>query len=168
MPTHINFRWEEMAEAMEATKKLRDLAKAYGYNDPFADNNIKTLQLVVALGLDPVVDRLGPDALDRLGNEYELKTLDTSKGVRGFSTNHHLRHATIERFRTRRFIFATYESSTLTAAYFVESKDMEPIYDKWKILLRGQTHLNNPKIPLDYVKEVGKIAYLKDVSPPWT
>lgn len=167
MPTHVNLRWEEMQTAMEGTEKLKALASAYGILDPFADNNIKALQIAVAVGLDLVPGRAGPDGLDRVGNEYEIKTIDLGTKARGFSTNHHLTQDTIDRYKNRRFVFAMYEHSTLMEAYIVEPKDMAPVYTKWRDELRGRTHLNNPKISVDYVRAVGTLAYMKDVAPSW-
>lgn len=167
MPTHMNLRWTEMEEALEATDKLKHLAKEYGIVDPFSDNGVKVLQIAVATGLDILPGRLGPDAKDRIGNEYEIKTVDLDKKNSGFSTNHHLNTAVIDRFRKRRFVFATYQGSTLIEAYLVESSALAPVFTKWRRDLKGRTHLNNPKIPIDYVREVGTAMYLKDVAPSW-
>ena len=168
MPTHYDFRWAEMDAAMEGTKALRNLAAKYGISDPFVDNGVKVLQIAVATGLDIMPGRQGADAADRVDNEYEIKTMDTLKSVRGFTTNHHLTASTIAKYRQRRFVFATYENSVLQAAYLVEPEDMEPIYRKWEGQLRGRSHLNNPKIALEYVIETGRVLYMKDVAAPWT
>lgn len=167
MPTHMNLRWTEMESALEGTEKLKSLAKAYGIADPFSDNGVKVLQIAVATGLDIHPGRLGPDAMDRIGNEYEIKTVDLDKKNSGFSTNHHLNHAVIDRFTKRRFVFATYRGSTLVEAYLVESAMLEPAFRKWRTALKKVSHLNNPKISIDYVREVGQPMYLKDVAPDW-
>lgn len=167
MPTHMNLRWTEMEDAMSGALPLRELSLAYGIADPFADNNVKALQIAVAVGLELVPGRTGPDARDRIGNEYEIKTIDIGTKAKGFSTNHHLTTDTIDRFSKRRFVFAVYEHSTLLEAYLVMPNQMNPIYRKWRMDLRGRSHMNNPKIPLDYVRETGEIMYLKDVAPPW-
>lgn len=167
MPTHKNFRWTEIEDAMAGAQKLQDLAVQYGIKDIFVDNGGKTLQIVVALGLDVVPGRMGPDARDRIGNEYEIKSADISNGVKGFSTNHHLTNDTIARYAGRRFIFAIYDGIVLQEAYLTEPRDLAPIYAKWKRQLRTKTHLNNPKIPIDFVRDVGQTAYLKDVAPEW-
>jgi len=167
MPTHMNLRWTEMEDALEATDKLKHLAKSYGIADPFSDNGVKVLQIAIATGLDIHPGRRGPDAMDRIGNEYEIKTVDLNKKNSGFSTNHHLNTAVIDRFMARRFVFATYKDSTLVEAYLVESAALMPVFAKWRRSLKGRTHLNNPKIPIDYVREVGTAMYLKDVTPSW-
>lgn len=167
MPTHMNLRWIEMDEAMAGARKLQNLAEQYGVSDIFADNGGKVVQLAVATGLDIVPGRLGADCTDRMGNEYELKTVDLAKRAGGYSTNHHLNSHTITKYRARRFVFAEYHGIELHAAYLLMAKDMEPMYTKWVQMLRGKSHLNNPKIPIDFVRERGQIMYLKDVAPQW-
>lgn len=168
MPTHMNIRWDEMDQAMAHAESIQALATQYDITDVFADNGFKVLQIAVATGLDLAPGRKGPDALDRMGNEYELKTIDIAKGNSGFTTNHHLTETTITRYAGRRFVFAVYEGITLMEAWLVEASDLSPVFQKWRRALKGtRTHLNNPKIPVDFVREVGKIMYLKDVAPPW-
>lgn len=168
MPTHMNLTYTEMEEAMAGVQKLQNLATHHGITDIFSDNGGKVVQVAVAVGLDIVPGRLGADAQDRLGNEYEMKTLDLAKKTaRGFSTNHHLNRGTIAKFRKRRFVFATYDGIILQEAFMVMPEDMEPIYQKWERTLKSQDHINNPKIPLQYVREVGQVMYLKDVAPAW-
>lgn len=167
MPTHLNLRWQEMEEAMAGAAKLQNLALYHGVPDIFSDNGGKVVQVAVAVGLDIIPGRTGADAKDRVGNLYEMKTLDLDRNVRGFSTNHHLNMGTIAKYRGRRFVFATYNTTVLQEAYMVTPEDMEPIYQKWERMLKGRDHLNNPKIPLDYVRDVGVVMYLKDVLPEW-
>jgi len=167
MPTHLNLRYREVEDAMTSAEKLESLGKQYGITDVYADNGVKVLQLAVATGLDIVPGRIGADAQDRIGNEYEIKTADLNKKVTGFSTNHHLNKATISKFRQRRFVFAMYRDSKLYEAYLVEPDDLNVIFRKWELALHGKTHLNNPKIPLDYVRKNGEVMYLKDVAPAW-
>jgi hypothetical protein len=167
MPTHLNLRYAEIEDLWPGVTKFQELAAQYGISDIFSDNGGKVAQLAIAVGLDIVPGRQGADACDRMGNEYELKTLDLNKNGKGFTTNHHLNKSTIEKYRQRRFVFALYEGITLVEAYLVLPRDMEPIYQKWLMALKGRDHLNNPKVPIDYVREVGAVMYLKDVAPPW-
>jgi hypothetical protein len=171
LPSHINLRYREIETLMPGVEAYQDLASSYGITDVFADNGGKLLQLMIAIGLDHSPGRLGPDALDRLGNEYEVKTLDLDKDVAGFSTSHHLNHKTIEKFRSRKWVFAVYRGIKLFEAYLVNPEDLEPMFANWEASLRNtdplRTHINNPKIPLKFVREVGETAYLKDVNPPW-
>ena len=168
MPTHVNLRWTEMEAAMAGARKLQALASQYGITDIFSDNGGKVAQIAVAVGLDIVSGRTGADATDRLGNEYELKTVDIDKKARGFSTSHHLNENTIAKYRRRRFVFGIYEGIVLKEVYLVEAGSMDPIFQAWESRLRsGKTHLNNPKIPLDFIREIGITMYLKDVAPSW-
>jgi len=168
MPTHLNMRYAEIESLWPGIQAFQELANQYGVQDIFADNGGKVVQLAVAIGLDIVPGRMGPDYTDRMGNNYEVKTVNTAKKVTGFSTNHHLTKKTIGEYRTRRWVFAMYDDITLVEAYLVEAADMEPIFQKWEAALGGKRdHLNNPKVPLDFVRESGTIMYMKDVAPAW-
>lgn len=167
MPTHMNLHYSEIESLWPGVVAYQKLAQHHGVSDIFSDNGGKVAQLAIAVGLDIAKGRQGPDALDRMGNLYELKTMDLTKKTSGFSTNHHLHKGTIDKYRERRFIFATYDGITLQEAYMVLPKDMEVVYKKWLDQLRKKDHLNNPKVPLDYVRDVGTIMYMKDVAPSW-
>lgn len=167
MPTHLNLRFAEIEELWSGVVKFQALAAQYGVSDIFSDNGGKVAQLAIAVGLDIVPGRQGADAQDRMGNLYELKTVDLNKSARGFSTNHHLHHGTINKYRDRRFVFAMYQGITLHEAYLVLPETMEPIFKRWEHALKGQSHINNPKVSIDYVREMGTVMYLKDVAPPW-
>lgn len=167
MPTHLNLRYAEIEDLWPGVVKFQKLAAQYGISDIFSDNGGKVAQLAIAVGLDIVPGRTGADAEDRMGNEYELKTIDLNKSAKGFTTNHHLNSHTIAKYRDRRFVFAMYEGITLMEAYLVLPPDMEPVYARWEAALHNRDHLNNPKIPIDYVRETGTVMYLKDVAPPW-
>lgn len=168
MPTHLNLRYAEIESLWPGVEALQSLADQYGIADVFQDAGGKMLQLAVACGLDLVPGRTGPDAKDRIGNTYEVKTIDLSgRKSGGFTTNHHLTHDTITRYRNRRWVFAMYDRITLMEAYLVESEDLEPVFRKWEHALRTKDHLNNPKIPADFIREIGTPMYLKDVPPPW-
>lgn len=167
MPTHLNMRYKEIEDLWEGVQGYQNLADKYGIDDIFADNGGKVLQLAIATGLDVSPNRRGPDYFDRMGNKYEVKTANMLKQVTGFSTNHHVTHHTIAGYRSRRFVFALYEGITLMEVYLVDSKDLEPFFKNWEKLLKTRSHINNPKIPFDHVREVGTVMYLKDVPPPW-
>jgi len=168
MPTHLNMRYAEIESLWGGIQAFQKLADQYGVTDIFADNGGKVVQLAVATGLDVVPGRLGPDYRDRMGNTYEVKTMNTSTKATGFSTNHHLTTDTIAKYRGRRWVFALYDNITLVEAYLLEPSDMEAVYQKWELALAGsRDHLNNPKIPVDFVRETGTIMYMKDVAPAW-
>jgi len=167
MPTHLNLRYAEIEALWPAVQQFQDLATQYGVSDIFSDNGGKVVQVAIATGLDLVPGRMGADAQDRMGNQYELKTIDLSKSTRGFSTNHHLNKGTIAKFRQRRFVFCMYDGITLQEAYLVEAADMEPLFMKWELALASKDHINNPKVPIDFVRSTGTVMYLKDVAPAW-
>jgi hypothetical protein len=168
MPTHMNLRYAEIESVWEGVEKAQRLADQYGIPDIFQDAGGKMLQLAVATGLDIVGGRTGADASDRIGNLYEVKSVDMStRNNPGFTTNHHLTHDTIARYRTRRWVFAMYNRITLMEAYLVEAADLEPVFKKWEHTLRSKDHINNPKIPASYVRDAGQVMYLKDVAPEW-
>lgn len=58
--------------------KLQDLAEKHGINDIFQDNGGKLLQVLLITGLEVLPGREGNDAKDSYGNEYELKSVNTS------------------------------------------------------------------------------------------
>jgi len=167
MPTHINTRYAELETVWDGVLAFQNLAEHYGVHDIFQDAGGKMVQLAVATGVELVEDRNGPDAVDRIGNQYEIKSTDIAKTTGGFSTNHHLNHATIKKFSSRRFIFAIYEGITLMEAYFVEAKQLEPYFANWRRKLKTKTHLNKPIITVKCIREKGTVAYLKDVAPDW-
>lgn len=167
MPTHQDYRWSEMDTAFEHAQEIQKLADAYNIPDVMVDNGLKVLQVAIAVGLDVVPGRQGADYIDRMGNVFEGKTMDLSKKTRGFSTCHHLHGGTITEYRKRTFIFSTYDGMYLQESYAVTPDDMEPLYLKWAVQLRTKTHLNNPKIPLEFIREVGDLRYMKDVAPVW-
>jgi hypothetical protein len=168
MPTHLNLRYAEIESLWPGVQKLQKLAEHYGIKDIFQDAGGKLLQLLIAIGLDIVPGRTGADAKDRMGNEYEIKTIDLSGKTNGFSTNHHVTETTISKYSKRRWIFAMYDRITLQEAYMVTPNELEPLFRKWrKTLQDGATHINNPKIPVDLIREVGIVMYLKDVAPDW-
>lgn len=168
MPTHLNLRYAEIETLWPGVQNLQALADHYGIKDIFQDAGGKLLQLLIATGLDIVPGRTGADAKDRMGNEYEIKTIDLSGKTKGFSTNHHVTYSTIQKYLARKWVFAMYDRITLQEAYLVEPRALKPVFSKWKDTLKaGVSHINNPKIPVDLIREVGTVMYLKDVAPTW-
>lgn len=168
MPTHVHMDFELMMDAMKGVQKMQRLAEAYNIPNIFTDNGGKLLQVLVATGLDFIPGRTGPDAKDRLGRMYEIKTTDVNANVGGFGTSHHLSMSIIDRYRSHDFIFAIFDKVTMLEAYRVKTTDLEPIFADWEDRLFDTDHLNNPKIPLALVREVGDVVYFKDVPAPWT
>jgi len=142
---------------------LQDLATKNGINDIFQDNGGKLLQVLLITGLSDLPGREGNDAVDEDGNEYELKSVNVSL-TKSFSTHHHMNPVIIEKYRKVDWIFAVYRGIEILEIYKLTPNDLEPYYTKWEIKWHkdGGKDINNPKIPLKYVREVGKLLYESD------
>lgn len=140
--------------------QLQHLANKHGINDIFQDNGGKLLQVLLITGLQVLPGREGNDAKDALGNEYELKSVNTLL-TKSFSTHHHMNPTIIEKYRQVDWIFAVYEGIELSAIYQLTPADLEYYYTAWinKWYADGNKDINNPKIPLKYVIEHGTLLY---------
>lgn len=134
--------------------EYQELATRHGIDDIFQDNGGKLLQVLLLLDLTALEGREGNDAVDSQGREYELKSMNVNL-VKSFSTHHHLNHTIIAKYRQVPWIFAVYENIKLCEVYKLEPTDMEFYYRKWEETLQTRTDINNPKIPLKYVRENG-------------
>jgi hypothetical protein len=155
---------DRLERALAACQDLQDLAEKYGIGDIFQDNGGKVLQTLILLGLKIVPGREGNDALDDEGNEYELKTLNVSLGKsRGVTTHHHLNLAILAKYRAvYAWYIALYEGIILQEIYRLTPLELEPIFSTWeaRILSGGPgASLNNPKIPIRFVRENGTRVY---------
>jgi hypothetical protein len=64
----------------------------------------------------------------------------------------------IAKYRKVDWVFAVYESIELKEIYLLTPEQMEPFYAKWEAKWyedRGKD-INNPKIPLTYVRRYGQ------------
>jgi len=141
-------------------QQYQELAKAHGINDIFQDNGGKLLQVLLITGLDVLPGREGNDAKDKQGNEYELKSVNIEL-TQSFSTHHHMNPGIINKYRKVTWIFAVYRGIELQALYQMAYKDLEPYFSKWEREWheRGGRDINNPKIPLKFVVNFGKLIY---------
>lgn len=144
-------------------QEYQKLASAHGINDIFQDNGGKLLQVLLITGLQVLPGREGNDAKDEEGNEYELKSVNMLL-TKSFSTHHHMNPGIIEKYRKVDWIFAVYEGIELQAIYQLTPSDLEPYYSRWETKWHdsGGRDINNPKIPLKYVAENGKLLYSSD------
>lgn len=142
---------------------LQDLAMKNGINDIFQDNGGKLLQVLLITGLKDLPGREGNDAVDEDGNEYELKSVNISL-TKSFSTHHHMNPVIIDKYRKVDWIFAVYRGIEILEIYKLTPKDLEPYFSQWetKWYRDGHKDINNPKIPLKYVREVGKLLFESD------
>lgn len=130
-----------------------------GIEDIFQDNGGKLLQVLSITGLSNLTDsREGNDAADAAGREYELKSVNI-RLTTSVSTNHHTTQDIIDKYRKVDWVIAVYDNIELQQIYLLEPQDLEPYFSKWEKKLGTATHINNPKIPLTYIREKGKLIY---------
>jgi len=88
----------ELEKLWPAIQRYQDLATRHGIDDIFQDNGGKLLQVLLLLGLTDIPGREGNDAVDKEGNEYELKSVNINL-TRSFSTHHHMNPVIIAKYR---------------------------------------------------------------------
>lgn len=137
----------------EYQKLAKDVANI---EDIFQDNGGKLLQVLLVTDLQNLTDsREGNDAKDSNGTEYELKSVNTLL-TKSFSTNHHLNQKIIDKYRKVDWVFAVYEDIELFEIYLLTPEMLEPYYTKWEKQFQDTgKDINNPKIPLKFVREKG-------------
>lgn len=151
---------KKMKSLFPYIRKYQELASKYGINDIFQDNGGKILQMLLVTGLQALPGREGNDAIDKNGQEYELKSVNISL-TQSFSTHHHMNPTIIAKYRLVPWIFAVYEGIELRNIYRVEPDVMEHWYTAWEAKWHdtGGKDINNPKIPLSYVERNGKLLF---------
>jgi hypothetical protein len=145
----------------EYQKLAREVANI---EDIFQDNGGKLLQVLLVTNLQNLTDsREGNDAKDSNGIEYELKSVNIQL-TKSFSTNHHLNQKIIDKYRKVDWIFAVYDDIELLEIYLMTPQMLEPYYTEWEAKYhREGKDINNPKIPLKFVRENGiRIFYHSD------
>lgn len=145
---------------LPSIRLYQELANKHGINDIFQDNGGKILQVLLVTGLKILPGREGNDAIDSEGNEYELKSVNI-KLTSSFSTHHHMNPIIIAKYRKVDWIFAVYSGIELQEVYRLTPILMETYYQKWetKWFTDGNKDINNPKVPLSYVRKVGIKIY---------
>lgn len=155
----INRLWTNLTE-------LNKLAKNYGIPDIFQDNGAKVLQQLIYLNMSILPGREGNDCISASGTEWEMKSINLETSASGFSTNHHTTHDIIAKYRQVPWTFAIYHGITLTEMYVMTPSMLEPLYQHWEEKLQTMAHLNNPKIPVKYVRENGiKVFPINENNP---
>ncbi len=152
----------ELQRLWPAVQAYQDLATRHGIGDIFQDNGGKLLQVLLLLGLRTLPGREGNDAVDASGQEYELKSVNIEL-TKGFSTHHHMNPVIIAKYRKVPWVFAIYRNIALEAVYVLKPKDLEPYYAQWEKKWRddGNKDINNPKIPVKFVMDCGRLVYGK-------
>lgn len=151
---------ELLKELFPSVRIYQELAKKHGIPDIFQDNGGKILQVCLILGLTVLKAREGNDAVDEYGNEYELKTVNLDRQAQ-FTTHHHLNPVIIAKYRKVDWIFATYQGIELKEIYLLKPAAMEHWYTKWETKWHadGGKDINNPKVPLTYVRANGTLLH---------
>lgn len=134
-------------------------AHGYGIEDPFSDNNFRTLQLLKYFGLQDLPGRQGHDAFEG-GFSFELKTTITGKV---FSTSQQFNLPRLKAYRETSFwIFGLFQKGSLEpeAIYLVRTKNLEPWFEEQERKLREKIAegkkpvLNDPRIRLSFIKTI--------------
>ena len=150
--TSVDILWMQL-------RTLQDMAEEYGISNIFQDNGAEILQQLIYLNMKAVPGREGNDGVDANGCEWEMKSLDISKGNAGLTTNHHLNAAIIEKYRTVPWSVAIYDGIHLKKIYVVGNEQLQPLFARWEEQLQTVASINNPKIPLAYIEEHGILIY---------
>lgn len=152
--------YQRLQAAWPSVEEYQRLATKHGIDDIFQDNGGKLLQVLLLLGLRIIPGREGNDAVDADGREYELKSVNIEL-TKGFSTHHHMNPVIIAKYRQVPWVFAIYRHIALQAVYILEPENLEFYFQKWeeKWHADGNKDINNPKIPVKYVIENGKLLH---------
>lgn len=147
-------------------KRLQALASKHGINDVFQDNGGKLLQILLALNLKATGSREGNDARDARGREYEIKSVNVLLTA-SFSTHHHLNPTILAKYRAVDWFFAIYKGIVLMEIYRMRPAALECYFrcweDRWRM---NRKDINNPKIPVAFVREHGELVKPPRVAPP--
>lgn len=152
--------YARLLEIWPSVQEYQALATRHGIYDIFQDNGGKLLQVILLMGLRILPGREGNDAVDAEGREYELKSVNIEL-TRGFSTHHHMNPSIITKYRQVPWVFAIYRHIALQAVYLLEPVDLEFYFSKWeeKWHMDGGKDINNPKIPVVYVINKGRLIH---------
>lgn len=148
---------QKLVKLLPFVRAYQQLAQEHGIEDIFQDNGGKLLQVLLVTSLENLPGREGNDAKDETGQEYELKSVNVLL-TQQFSTHHHLNPTIIAKYRLVKWVFAVFEGIELRELYLVEAKDLESWFQKYeqKWHKSGGRDINNPKINLSLVREVGQ------------
>ncbi|MHB8696073.1 MAG: PDDEXK family nuclease [Solirubrobacteraceae bacterium] len=159
-----------IAQFVEKGLELQREATKLNIHNVFSDNGYMDLVVLSLFGLTKL-NREGDDAKDSTGRRYEIKTVarinwrgETKKQL-GITTEHTLTLANVARYRSvLLWIVAVFNQARPEAIYEIAPAKLEPYFSKWERTLNAQAgvpgaHINNPKIPLDFVMKNGARVY---------
>lgn len=151
---------EEIERLWDNLRELRDLADQFGIEDIFQDNGAKVLQQLMYMNFTNLPGREGNDAIDENDIEWEMKSINIETSASGFSTNHHLNYEILHKYRQVPWSFAIYRNIELEEIYVMNPQQLEPYFMNWEEKLdNGKSHINNPKISVNFVRENGLLVY---------
>lgn len=150
---------EELQRLFPAVREYQRLASRHGVNDIFQDNGGKILQVLLLTGLERLPGREGNDAKDESGREYELKSVNIDL-TRSFSIHHHLNPVILAKYRKVGWVFAIYNGIELQEVYLLEPSQLDPYFVKWEAKWKTSGDINNPKIPIKFVRTNGKRIFI--------
>lgn len=153
---------EKLDEIWNKLTELTNLAKDHGIKDIFQDNGAKVLQQLIISNMVFLKGREGNDAKDKNGIEWEFKSINIETTATGFSTDHHSTNELLDRFNSVPWLFSIYSGTVLQEMYVLSPGQLTEWVNKQKNNLSlkvGQNSLNNPKIPIKYVREHGTKIY---------
>lgn len=153
----------KLRKLLPCIQKLQKLASRHGIDDIFQDNGGKILQILLHTGLTILPGREGNDARDENGLEYELKSVNI-RLTQSFSTHHHMNPVIIAKYRQVDWLFAVYDGIELVEIYRMTPMQLQPHFTRWakKWADDGNKDINNPKIPLKFVRATGTLVYSAD------
>ena len=155
----------KMNKLMPFIVHYQNLASKHGIDDIFQDNGGKLLQTLLVTGLRVLPGREGNDAKDEHGNEYEMKSVNI-KLTSSFSTHHHMNPTIIAKYRKVNWIFAVYIGIELLEIWEMTPAALEPYYQTWETKWHStKKDINNPKIPLKFVRLHGQLRYRTSYIP---
>lgn len=159
MTTNPHADYNELVKVWPSVQKYQELATKHGIVDVFQDNGGKLLQVLLLMDMKILPGREGNDAVDASGQEWELKSVNIEL-TRGFSTHHHMNPVIIAKYRQVPWLFAMYRDIALETLYVLTSADLEFYYQQWtdKWNVEGKD-INNPKIPVSYVMDKGRLVW---------
>lgn len=160
---------DDLMKLWAGIKGLSELGQKYGIDDIFQDNGAKILQQLILMNFQNLGSREGNDAKDINGTEWELKSANESK-VSGVSTHHHLNHVILKKYRSVPWMISIYNHIELKEIYLMSPAQLEPVFKGWEDHLNGKKifrgkrvpkkdSLNNPKIPIYFIREHGTLVY---------
>jgi len=157
---------ERLNAAFKGIREAQLLADEYGINDILQDNGGKVLQVLILLGLRISPGCEGNDAVDDEGNEYELKTINRSlRKNAGITTHHHLNKDILNKYRlVKAWFIAIYEGVELKEIYKISPQELEPLFQQWEQKVEKIGPINNPKIPMRYVRKGERVYPPSDVD----